>query len=379
MSWQRRRSAAQCSWRQRASAPRRSTWRPRSALRTVASSGELAQSLFETSQILGSGGERGGARCVRGRHRGCGAPHTSRPAACDRLAARRIGRGSPQPARARELGGRRGARADHARAGRRAASATPAVDGYPKSALYRLNLLKSRQMQDGISLLAHQAALGVACLERCLAPRFCWWSLLRPRRRRLCRGRLTTRATGTRRTACPWTAERRGLRRGRTVERAPDNNAADSCFIGGTKENTPNQWAFNTRLPAAARRASRTCAGAWVHPESTSGTSFSHFGFWRNDVTGNSFLTFELNQSSAELDERRGHDDPVPLRQTTCCSRSRAQAAPRSPRRSTGGGATGSGPAACPNGANGFVRRLGHPRRDQLPGLHEVGGAPSTT
>src|SRR4051812_21264617 len=80
---------------------------------------------------------------------------------------------------------------------------------------------------------------------------------------------------------------------GRAVENA-DPNATDSCYVGGAKENTPNQWAFNTSAGGCTPGKSNVRA-AWANPESTGGTTFAHFGFWRNDTTGNSFLTFELN------------------------------------------------------------------------------------
>ena len=54
---------------------------------------------------------------------------------------------------------------------------------------------------------------------------------------------------------------------GRAVE-APDDNAVDSCFVGGTKENTPNQWAFNSSAGGCTPGKSNI-RGAWANPEST--------------------------------------------------------------------------------------------------------------
>ena len=82
------------------------------------------------------------------------------------------------------------------------------------------------------------------------------------------------------------------------VTSSVDNNTVDSCFIGGTKEDTPDAWAFNTSSGGCTPGKSNVLGG-WVNPESVSSTSFAHMAFYRAATTGNSFLTFELNQSPA--------------------------------------------------------------------------------
>jgi CshA-type fibril repeat protein len=77
------------------------------------------------------------------------------------------------------------------------------------------------------------------------------------------------------------------------VVQSPDAN--DDCFVGGVKELNPNGWAFNTSAGGCTPGKSNIRV-AFANPESTAGTTFGHFAFFRNDTTGNTFLTFELNQ-----------------------------------------------------------------------------------
>jgi hypothetical protein len=143
---------------------------------------------------------------------------------------------------------------------------------------------------------------------------------------------------------------------GRAVENA-DPNAADSCYVGGTKENTPNQWAFNTSAGGCTPGKSNVRA-AWANPESTAGTTFSHFAFWRNDTTGNSFLTFELNQSSATWVNAVGTTIPCRNNGDLLLSFESAggSALATAVYKWTG---DGTGPAACPNGASGSFASSG--------------------
>ena len=109
---------------------------------------------------------------------------------------------------------------------------------------------------------------------------------------------------------------------------------------------------------------------AWANPESTGATTFAHFAFWRNDTTGNSFLTFELNQSSSTWVNAVGTTIPCRTNGDLLLSFESAggSALATSVYRWTG---DGSGPLACPNGANGIVRVFGPDRRRELPGLDE--------
>src|SRR3954452_23500687 len=72
-------------------------------------------------------------------------------------------------------------------------------------------------------------------------------------------------------------------------------DANDDCFVGGVKELIPGQWAFDTSLGGCTPGKSNLRV-AYINAESTAATTFGHFGFFRNNTTGNTFLTFELNQ-----------------------------------------------------------------------------------
>src|SRR3954470_14059138 len=72
-------------------------------------------------------------------------------------------------------------------------------------------------------------------------------------------------------------------------------DANDDCFVGGVKELIPSEWAFDTSLGGCTPGKSNLRV-AYLNAESTGATTFGHFAFFRNDTTGNSFLTFELNQ-----------------------------------------------------------------------------------
>jgi protocatechuate 3,4-dioxygenase beta subunit len=134
------------------------------------------------------------------------------------------------------------------------------------------------------------------------------------------------------------------------VTSSVDNNAVDNCFVGGTKEDTPDDWAFNTSSGGCTPGKSNVLGG-WVNPESVSSTSFAHMAFYRAATTGNSFLTFELNQSPATWVNSTG--TTIPCRNNGDLLLSYEVG---------GSGVTlavykwtgdGSGPVACPNGANG--------------------------
>ena len=74
-----------------------------------------------------------------------------------------------------------------------------------------------------------------------------------------------------------------------------DPNGADSTYIGGTKEEQPSRWAFSNTANGVTPGKSNVLVG-WSALEPTASTSFLYLGFKRAGTTGNSFLTFELNQ-----------------------------------------------------------------------------------
>ena len=91
------------------------------------------------------------------------------------------------------------------------------------------------------------------------------------------------------------------------VRESPDAN--DDCFVGGVKELTPNQWAFN-RSAGGCTPGKSNLRVAFANPESLASTTFGHFAFFRNDTTGNSFLTFELNRDASSWTNATGATIP---------------------------------------------------------------------
>jgi serine-aspartate repeat-containing protein C/D/E len=134
------------------------------------------------------------------------------------------------------------------------------------------------------------------------------------------------------------------------VTTTADYNAADDCFIGGNKEDTPDDWEFDSSAGGCTPGKSNIL-GAWVNPESVTSTSFVHMAFKRDDTTGNTFLTFELNQSAVTWVNSAGTTIPCRSNGDLLLSYE------------VGGSSIailvykwigdGTGPLACPNGANG--------------------------
>ncbi|MEY2514363.1 MAG: hypothetical protein QOJ89_1721, partial [bacterium] len=75
-----------------------------------------------------------------------------------------------------------------------------------------------------------------------------------------------------------------------------DTQAVDDCFIGGTKEDTPNAWNFNTTAGGCTPGKS-DLLGMWSQSELTSTASILHASFVRAAGNGNTFITFELNRT----------------------------------------------------------------------------------
>ena len=132
------------------------------------------------------------------------------------------------------------------------------------------------------------------------------------------------------------------------VKVSPDAN--DDCFVGGVKELTPNQWAFN-RSAGGCTPGKSNLRVAYANPESGASTTFGHFAFFRNDTTGNSFLTFELNQVASTWTNATATTIPCRSNGDVLLSfEVGGSTLTTSVYKWTG---DGTGPVACPNGANG--------------------------
>ncbi|HEX8053828.1 MAG TPA: SdrD B-like domain-containing protein, partial [Thermoleophilaceae bacterium] len=91
-----------------------------------------------------------------------------------------------------------------------------------------------------------------------------------------------------------------------------DPNALDDYFTGGTKEQSPLFWGFQNQAGGVTPAKSNVQA-AWTSLESTRSTTFLYVAFKREGTTGNTFLTFELNQGTDSYVNSTG--TTVPCRQ----------------------------------------------------------------
>jgi protocatechuate 3,4-dioxygenase beta subunit len=154
------------------------------------------------------------------------------------------------------------------------------------------------------------------------------------------------------------------------VTASPDAN--DDCFVGGVKELAPNAWAFNTSAGGCTPGKSNVRV-AYANGESAAATTFGHFAFFRNDTTGNTFLTFELNQTATSWTNSTGTTIPCRSNGDLLLSFE------------VGGSSLstvlyrwvgdGSGPVACPNGAAGTFVGSGTIDAGRFQGAMNAAGA----
>jgi uncharacterized repeat protein (TIGR01451 family) len=80
-----------------------------------------------------------------------------------------------------------------------------------------------------------------------------------------------------------------------TVEHSPDNNAQDTAFAGGSKENEPGNWDF-VNEPGGVSPSQANILDAWSSIDEVGANTFLYLAFARAAGSGTSFLTFELNR-----------------------------------------------------------------------------------
>jgi hypothetical protein len=95
---------------------------------------------------------------------------------------------------------------------------------------------------------------------------------------------------------------------GRVVHN-PDANALDTAFAGGTKEGDPNQWALTTE-EGGVTPGKANIHDAWSAVDQPGGTTFLYLAFTRGASTGDTFLTFELNQDERLWRNKAGEHIP---------------------------------------------------------------------
>ena len=127
-----------------------------------------------------------------------------------------------------------------------------------------------------------------------------------------------------------------------------DNQASDNCYTGG-QETTPNSWTFGT-VAGGCTPSKSDILGMWTHSELLNNTGILHAAFIRKAASGSSYLTFELNQKATTWTNAMGTTIPCRTNGDLLFSYELGGTVEVSMYRWTG---DGSGPAACPNGANG--------------------------
>jgi hypothetical protein len=95
------------------------------------------------------------------------------------------------------------------------------------------------------------------------------------------------------------------------VNHTSDDNAEDSAFQGGAKEDLPGPW--DLTRPEACPPGKNNLLDAWSTYDPRGGAGFLYLGFTREDVDGTTFATFELNQDARMWNN--GHAD-IPCRTT---------------------------------------------------------------
>ena len=90
----------------------------------------------------------------------------------------------------------------------------------------------------------------------------------------------------------PTTRDWQGLT---NVINSPDPNAADSMFLGGNKESAPGKWGLASAAGGVTPGKANLLSG-WSQADPQPGATFLYLAFERAATTGDTFLTFELNQ-----------------------------------------------------------------------------------
>ncbi len=80
-----------------------------------------------------------------------------------------------------------------------------------------------------------------------------------------------------------------------SVINSPDPNAQDNMFAGGNKETAPGGWGLTTAAGGVTPGKANILSG-WSQADPQPAATFLYLAFERAATTGDTFLTFELNQ-----------------------------------------------------------------------------------
>ncbi|MEA2196391.1 MAG: large repetitive protein, partial [Solirubrobacteraceae bacterium] len=122
-----------------------------------------------------------------------------------------------------------------------------------------------------------------------------------------------------------------------------------TCFGGGEKELTPSAWTFITGT--ACSPAKSDLLGMFSYAETTASNSFLHLAWDRAAISGDAFITFELNQSNATWTNTAGAIIPCRTNNDLLVSYQLTNAGVTITAYKWTG--DGTGPVSCPNGAGG--------------------------
>ncbi|HKP88982.1 MAG TPA: SdrD B-like domain-containing protein [Thermoleophilaceae bacterium] len=150
-----------------------------------------------------------------------------------------------------------------------------------------------------------------------------------------------------------------------------DRNDLDLGFGGGTKETDPYFWTL-INTAGGVTPAKSNIQAAWTALESTRSTSFLYLAFKREGTTGNTFLSFELNQQAATYVDAAG--TTIPCRKTGDLLVSFETGNPPSVHVYKWVSTT-AGPPACPEGAIGTFVSAGELSPSQFQARMNGGGA----
>jgi hypothetical protein len=88
-----------------------------------------------------------------------------------------------------------------------------------------------------------------------------------------------------------------GLHAAGRVHHNPDPDAHDSAFVGGSKENDPGNWDFET-VAGGVSPGKSNILDAWAGVDQPASDTFLYLAFRRADAGGTTNVAFELNRDA---------------------------------------------------------------------------------
>jgi outer membrane protein OmpA-like peptidoglycan-associated protein len=127
-----------------------------------------------------------------------------------------------------------------------------------------------------------------------------------------------------------------------------------TCFGAGNKELTPSAWTFVTGTACSPSKSD--LLGMFSYNETTASDSFLHLAWDRAATAGDTFISFELNQSNATWTNTVGSTIPCRTNNDLLVSYELGNSSVTITAYKWAG--DGTGPVSCPNGANGTFTQV---------------------